>query len=180
MKKKAKLTPMQSRFVSEFMKDSVATDAIIRAGYKGKNAAQRGSQMLELTRVKAEIQRRQNLIADRTNVTAEKVITEYALIAFSDITEFLEQNKGKRVFHVKSLDEIPKTIRRCISEISYTKDGGIKFKLHSKTQALEALSRHLGLFEKDNEQKDPFLRFLRNLPKGELHMLAAKIIKDEG
>ena len=55
-------------------------------------------------------------------------------------------------FTVKSLEESPPDLRRCIESIQSTKDG-IKIKLWSKTSALDMLMKHLGAYEKDNRQK---------------------------
>jgi phage terminase small subunit len=77
------------------------------------------------------------------------VIAELARLAFSDIRDFADwDGDGVRVkdSHVMG----PKQ-SACIAEIveSPAKEGRrLRVKLHGKTRALEALGRHLGLFEK--------------------------------
>lgn len=47
---------------------------------------------------------------------------------------------------------------------------GVKFKLHDKISALEKIGRHLGIFERDNEQQRDVIKVRINskTPKGEL------------
>ena len=72
--KESQLTPKQQRFVQEYMIDSNATQAAIRAGYSEKNADKIGSELLGKTRVAAAIKERQTILAKRVLVTADRVI----------------------------------------------------------------------------------------------------------
>lgn len=53
-----KLTPKQSRFIDEYMKDYNATQAAIRTGYSKKTAFQIGYENLKKPEIRAEIDRR--------------------------------------------------------------------------------------------------------------------------
>lgn len=72
--KESQLTPKQQRFVQEYMVDSNATKAAIRAGYSEKNADKIGSELLGKTRVAAAIKERQAILSKRVLVTTERVI----------------------------------------------------------------------------------------------------------
>ena len=54
-KKKAKLTPRQSRFVDEYLVDLNATQAAIRAGYSEKTAGRIGPQLSKERELMPEI-----------------------------------------------------------------------------------------------------------------------------
>ena len=71
------LTPLQARFVEEYVIDLNAAQAAIRAGYSEKNASKIGPETLGKTSVQAAIQRRQKDLARRTEITQEKVLELY-------------------------------------------------------------------------------------------------------
>ena len=75
-KAKRKLTPRQSRFVDEYLKDLNATQAYMRSGYKGKGkvAEVTASQLLSNTKVQEAIQERMNRRSDRTEITSDFVL----------------------------------------------------------------------------------------------------------
>ena len=52
------LTPKQTKFIDEYMKDLNATQAAIRAGYSPKTARQIASQNLSKLHIRAEIAKR--------------------------------------------------------------------------------------------------------------------------
>lgn len=74
MAKKGELTPKQEAFVREYLIDLNATQAAIRAGYSEKNAEKIGHQLLEKTRVRAEIDALKLKREAKTEITAEWVL----------------------------------------------------------------------------------------------------------
>jgi phage terminase small subunit len=70
------LTPKQQRFVAEYLKDLNATQAAIRAGYSATNADVTGPRLLGNVGIAAEIQKRQDKIAGKLELTAEKVLQD--------------------------------------------------------------------------------------------------------
>ena len=140
-----KLTPKQKRFVDEYLIDLNATQAAIRAGYAEKNARVIAAQNLTKLNVQEEIEKRMNDREKRTEITQDKVLREFAHIAFDDIRNYLEfwtDENGKLQVELKSSEEID---TRNISEIQLD-NGKLKFKLYPKDNALTQLGRHLGLF----------------------------------
>lgn len=75
----------QQRFIDEYLIDGNATAAYRRAGYKakGRSAENSASRLLGSVGVAKEIVRRQSLVTAPTEVTAERVISEIASIAFN-------------------------------------------------------------------------------------------------
>ena len=141
------LTGKQRRFVEEYLVDLNATQAAIRAGYSENAAAETGYENLRKPHITAAIQAAMGERAKRTEVSADKVIRELAKLAFSEMDEF--STWGPNGVTLRSSDELDPVSVACISEVSETttKDGGsLRFKLHSKTKALELLGKHLALF----------------------------------
>ncbi len=68
------MTPKQERFVQEFMIDSNATQAAVRAGYSDHTAKQQGSRLLTNADVQAAIAEAQEARAERTGLTQDTVV----------------------------------------------------------------------------------------------------------
>jgi phage terminase small subunit len=76
----AALTPKQQRFVAEFLIDSNATQAAIRAGYSKRTAASQGSRLLSNAEIAASVVKFNNaavkVAADKLEITAAKVLQD--------------------------------------------------------------------------------------------------------
>ncbi|MYD94572.1 MAG: terminase small subunit [Chloroflexi bacterium] len=138
-----KLTPKQQRFVDEYLVDLNATQAAVRAGYSARTANRMGSENLSKPVIQDAVQKALKRRAQRTEITADNVLREYARLAFADLTDVADAD-GDTVT-VKSLADLPPEVTAAIAEVAQTATG-IRVKFHSKTQALESLARHLGLF----------------------------------
>ena len=115
-----KLKTKQEMFCAEYIIDCNATQAAIRAGFSKKTAAQSGYENMKRPHVLKRIRQLQRLRSMRTQVTADRVIEEVAIIAFAQ-------------------------------------DG---VKISYKLNALEKLMKHLGLFEKqENQPPDLILEY---------------------
>lgn len=136
-----KLKDRRLRFVEEYLLDLNAKQAAIRAGYSPKGAEVHGSRLLSNAKIQRAVAHRQAVIAKRLEVNAERVVRELAKVAFADAADF-EECTGQTP---KSLKELPPEQSAVVQEIGWTRQGR-KIKLHSKTEALRDLGRHLGLF----------------------------------
>lgn len=142
-----KLNVRQTKFVQEYLISGNATKAAIKAGYSKKTARSLGQRMLTNVDIKKAIAAAQKKTAERHEGLRDQVINELKLIAFSKISDFVEWKTG----NVKLVDssKLTETQRACVSEVSQTvteSGGSIRFKLHSKIDALDKLCRHLGLY----------------------------------
>ena len=102
-----KLPPRQARFVAEYLKDLSAKHAAIRAGYSAKTAEQLGYQLLQKSSVVASIAARQEERAQRTEITVDRVILEYAKIGFGDFDDFAD-GQFKLSDKLHALDSVAK------------------------------------------------------------------------
>ncbi|MDR2274368.1 MAG: terminase small subunit [Sphingobacterium sp.] len=150
------LTDKQQRFVEEYMVDLNATQAAIRAGYSVDTAQQMGSENLSKPVIQEAIQQQKQLLSESTGITAERVLAEYAKIAFSDVRELF--NPDNNLYDIRQLDDNTASAIASV-EIDALNVQGMqvgetkKVKMYNKLTALEALGKHIGLFEKDNRQK---------------------------
>lgn len=70
------LNPKQKRFVAEYLIDSNATQAAIRAGYSKKTAKQIGSKLLTNVDIQAAVNTKQAKINAKLEITAESLIRD--------------------------------------------------------------------------------------------------------
>lgn len=142
------LTPKQARFVEEYLIDCNASAAAVRAGYSPRTARRIGWENLQKPDIQAALSERQAVLQDRYAVTQDRVIRELALIAFADMRHYAEWDRGGVT--LKACEDLSEEQSRVVQEVSHsvTKDGSnVRFKLHSKVEALEKLGRHLGLWK---------------------------------
>jgi phage terminase small subunit len=151
------LTDKQKRFCEEYIVDLNATQAAIRAGYSEKTARQTASEYLAKPNIQEYVSQLQKELSERTGIRAEDVIKELAKIGFSDIRHYYDGDDSQ-----KDITQLDNKFTAAISSLkvteNYYKDGKTvtkEFKLHDKVRALEDLGKHLGVFEKDNRQKQP-------------------------
>jgi len=71
------LSPKQSRFVAEYLKDQNATQAAIRAGYSKATANQQGSRLLANVGVAAALREKQTRVARKAEITVESLAREF-------------------------------------------------------------------------------------------------------
>jgi phage terminase small subunit len=75
MNEEQKLTEKQKRFIEEFMIDSNATAAYVRAGYSPKLANTHASKLLRNATIYAEIKRRQEITSKKLEITREGILS---------------------------------------------------------------------------------------------------------
>ena len=150
-----KLTDKQQRFVEEYLVDLNATQAAIRAGYSKKTAKVIAAQNLSKLNVAAEIQSGRQKLSEKTGVTAERVIAELALVAFTNMQDYFRVNsEGQPELDCSTLTkEQAAALSEVTAEEVWRGKGDdakrmvrTKFKLHSKMSALDQLGKYFGLF----------------------------------
>lgn len=145
----AKLTNKQKRFCEEYVVDWNATRAAIAAGYSEKTARQIGQQNLSKLDIADYIQEIQQDLQKLAGVSALRNMIELRKIAYSNIA-----NLKRDWLTEKEFDELSDDEKACISEIQTSvRSGGkegqewtetvIKFKLHSKLDAIDKLNKML-------------------------------------
>ena len=156
MSKEHNLTTKQLIFCKEYLVDMNATRAIIKAGYSKKSAETQGSRMLRNVKVDTYIKQMTKVRTEKLDITAERVLEELAHIAFFDIRNIFDGNSLKQVSDLD--DKTARALSSVKSQIEKT-DGEnfaevVEVKSNDKLKALDMLSKHLGLYENDNKQKE--------------------------
>jgi len=147
----------QRKFVTEYLVDLNATQAAIRAGYSKKTAASQGHEYLRKPEIAAAITEEQKKRSDRTMISSDRVLLEIARLAFSDPRKIFDESGALR-----KIQDWPDEVAAAISSIkvfeSRALDGTVvgetkEVKFWDKGKQLELAGRHVGLFERDNNQK---------------------------
>lgn len=144
------LNPKQQRFVEEYLVDLNGTQAAIRAGYSPKTAEVQASRLLSNAKVQQAVAEGRARLSQSTGITQERVLQEYARIAFSDPRHAAKWNESSMTL-VPS-DELSDDAAAAIQEVSVKETLGqfggsvsVKIKHHDKIRALDFLARHLGM-----------------------------------
>jgi phage terminase small subunit len=146
-----KLTPKQKCFCDEWLIDMNATQAAIRAGYSKKTANEQGARLLANVSVKDYIKKKQSKLADKIEITQERILQELAKIALSDIREFYNPDGS-----LKNISELSDAAAAALSgievdelfegfgderrQVGYTK----KIKRWDKVAAIANISKMMG------------------------------------
>ena len=107
-----KLTPKQERFCLEYLIDSNATQAAIRAGYSPNAAQEQASRLLSNVMVESKIQELRSLVADRLKIDAEWVLTRFKAIAGFQLKDVATFDGSK--FEFKPMNEWSEGSHRAI------------------------------------------------------------------
>lgn len=150
------ITPKKRLFVQEYIIDFNATQAAIRAGYSRKTAYSQGQRLLKDVEIQAKIQAEQSKRSKRTKITQDKVLKEYAKLAFLDPRQFYNENGD-----LLAVPDLPKDVAAALSGMdvitSFNKDSESvdtikKIKFSDKKAALDSVAKHLGMFSDKAEQ----------------------------
>jgi len=152
--KEERICPSHRRFVYEYLKDLNGSAAWIRSGHDVPESTARNNaaRVLAKANIKALVRQHLEDRAAVVDLTVDKILREYMRLGLSDLTDVAQWVDGELV--VKNSADLTPDVTAAISEISQTtitRGGGvvsnvIKVKLHSKSQALDSLAKHLQLF----------------------------------
>ena len=169
MNEKYELNPRRKVFCEEWIIDFNGKQAAIRAGYSPKTANEQASRLLTDVNVQLYIKELMEKRQDRTNITQDMVVQEFAKIAFIDIRDFYCDITGELLQPSELPDHAAKAVSSFKMNIITTRPGKngkpdieesiAEYKLWNKEKSLEALGKHTGVFEKDNKQKQPINNF---------------------
>ena len=143
------LSERQRQFVEAYLVSGNASEAYTEAGYKGRGATARvnASRMLTNANIQDALTERRAQLASAYDVTPERVIQEWARVAFFSLRQAATWTNAGLDLHdsVTLSDDVAAAIAEV--EIAPNEFGTKrKLKAHSKIAALRALSDHLDLF----------------------------------
>ena len=141
-----KINPKRLEFCRQYVVDFNGTQAAIRAGYSKKTAGIQAEQLLKILEIKAKVKELTDAQAKRTEVTADKVIEELALLGFSNMLDYVMIKGG---IPDVDLSLLTRKQAAAIQEVVLEKGKWgirVKIKLTDKIRALTKLGEHLGIF----------------------------------
>jgi phage terminase small subunit len=151
------LTPKKRMFAQEYLLDLNATQAAVRAGYSERTAKSQGQRLLTDVDIQNLIQGSMQRRSERVEVTAERVLSEIAKVAFSDVRKIFDDSGA--LIRISELDDDAAaciagceivTVNRGEGEVDYI----AKIKMADKLKALELAGKHLGLFRDGSTVED--------------------------
>lgn len=139
------------KFIAAYLKESNATKAALVAGYSKKTAYSIGHRLLS----EPEILKAIGMKLDKVDITAERVLRELSLLAYSNTLDYVTIN-DEGLCDV-DFSKLTRDQAAAIQEIKVDTTGGTgdgerrvvlrtTFKLADKGQNLERLGKHLKLF----------------------------------
>jgi len=139
------LSERQRRFADEFLRDGNASAAATRAGYAPKSAAFQATKLRRYpgiaARIVAGIAARQRAI----RIEADRVLAEYARIAFADIGRVADWSHQR--LRLKPKRHVTREDSAAIERIDASRGVTLRLTLYDKVYALDMLARHLGLLD---------------------------------
>jgi len=154
---KQDLKDKQLLFCIEYMVDLNATQAAIRAGYSKATAHSIGNENLIKPAIQNKISELKQKRSEKVEVSAESMLRLLKNFAYSDITDTLFCSP-------EELKQLPLEVRRLISSYKLTTrttrqgkkvevEKMVELKFVDKLKACDMINRHIGLYEKDNNQQ---------------------------
>ena len=143
-----------------------ATDAALAAGYSQGGAAKAGYRLSKDVLVLSELRQRQNELAKKYSLTTEDVIRSISQELHFDPANLFNEDGS-----IKPITALDEDTRKALVSVETLQLGSDecpvfvkKLKWAQKSTAREQAMKHLGMFERDNQQKtDPLVEFLRGL-----------------
>jgi phage terminase small subunit len=168
------LTVRELRFCEEFVIDLHATRAAARAGYSRRTARTIGSRLLQKPHVATVIDQLIAERSERTRVTADRVVQELAVVAFSDMRDFAANESGQMRLSAGAPSHAARAVaaikRRRRTDSEGITEATVEFRLWNKLEALRQLAPHVGLVtsrtELTGKAGDPIAHFVRVIREG--------------
>lgn len=134
------LTDKQKMFCEEYLLDLNGYQAALRAGYSENSAMQQASRLLSYDKVQSFLAALKKERSDKL-----KIDQEWVLKRFIEISEKCSQAEPVMEYDPDSKSMVHAT----------SKDGQLLYKFDSSgaNKATEMIAKHVGFFEKNNEQK---------------------------
>ena len=145
--KKIKLTGTRDRFCNEYIIDFNGTRSAIVAGFSEKTAYSQACRLLKNVEIRARIKE----LVDKRNKRTQ-IDQDYVLKGFEEVAERCTQRKP-----VMEFDRESKQMKQAEDINEDGESVGVyQFDSAGAVKAFENIGKHVGFYEKDNDQKTKF------------------------
>src|SRR5215469_5398694 len=145
----------ERRFVAEYLVDCNAGAAARRVGYGSKYVRQHAHELLHRHDIAAAIAKAEAERTESRRVTSDRVLSEYARIAFADMRDFLDWGPDR--FELRDRNLLSDWQGGAIARVDPPGNGKPdRVRLHDKHAALEFLARHTGLLGLGRGERGPY------------------------
>jgi phage terminase small subunit len=149
-------TAKQQLFILHYVRSQHITNAAIEAGVKPSNASAQGSKWFANPKIRQEIDKRIALKTERYYVAPERIIREMALMAFSNLEDFVkfsQDNQAMVGFENVTRDQMA-SLTEIVTDEFRAKDGSVagvrtKIKMADKQSALMNLAKLINMLQPD-------------------------------
>lgn len=144
-------------FAQEYSVSNHGTNSAIKAKYSKKSAAAQATRLLKIAKIKDRIDELLTQTTDKLQITRERIMAEYAKLAFLNPKKFYNTNGTVKKIH--SMDDDTAAAITSIETLSLgnkKKYGRItKIKASDKRGALDSLAKAMGMFTEKHEHSGP-------------------------
>lgn len=162
------LDARESRFVDEYLIDLDPERAAVAAGYSPSTAHTKAYMWVSNGKTKphvfAAIQRGKAERAERTRITADRVVEELGKVGFASMRRFIRiDGAGNPIIDLSETPDDHLDALSAIETEAIRQDAGdgdpvttivkTKIKLHDKLKALHDLAEHTGVFKESDKNK---------------------------
>lgn len=146
------LTLRENLFVEFFIANNGnALEAAKNAGYKNSQSLDKySSELVAKPKIAKQIMQRMTEVLQVSALTPEKVISQLARIATTNIKDVMTWDGEKEMVTLKNSSDVSDEIADAISEVSLTRAAGghksIRVKMHNKMEALKELAKLMQLY----------------------------------
>lgn len=153
------LTAQQEAFAVAAAACSSLSDAY-RSAYKSsrmtaKQIHEEASKLASNPKVAQRIRALQGAASELSILNSARVLDEIAMLAHSDVSGIMHPDGRVKLPH-----ELDAVTRAAVASFEIDATGRIKYRFWDKNAAIEKACKHLGLFEKDNNQQNSPMREL--------------------
>jgi phage terminase small subunit len=131
------LSLRQQNFIAEYLSDPTSYGAAAtRAGYS--NGDQAGYRLMQNPKVRAEMDRRIRKRIEKTDIDAEWVLKELALLASVDLRQVFDE-----FGNLKPVQEMSESVAKFVTAIEVAPDGTQRIKTADRLKILELIGKHV-------------------------------------
>ena len=143
--KPIKLTVKEELFAQNYIKTGNASEAF-RLSYNAKKMldktiTEKSSRLLKKCNISARIKQLQDKLAEKHDISKERILNELECILNADIKDYVYFNGEELKF--KSFDDLTEAQTKAIESIKMGRNG-LELKLHGKSWTVERICKMLG------------------------------------